>query len=519
MKQLLENTRKTLVIVSTLFVSTLISTPSASAQAPASKPAAASKLSLTPSRAVATALAHNLSLAVAKKNPALFAGPELSANGPFDLELFATVDLGRSPGSISAQRAGLAPVSSTSLSASVGVRKRFSTGTSVEVGVATNGLFGAGNIDPAYQSRAELTLKQSLLEGISRKANEVAIDNARLSRTAAQYELQRRAELVARDTLLAYFDLHAALARDRIQEQAIASATETLQNTKALIAAGKVGKAELISAQYALEVQKRAKLQSEQAVGDARDKLGQLMGIVTSQASATPALETSAVGDLAARTKALDARALTNLQKSALQTRGDLLAARENIERSKNTLSAAKHTLLPRLDVQASVFAAGLSGTSSDPTANNGIDAGYGTSFKMDRAGWSVGLMFEIPLGNRAAKGAVKTAEVNVQRANSELSLLEQTISRELSVAWRALATAKAELTSSQLATEIAKSKLDAERERFKNGKTTAHILSTVEADLYKEQQAVAVARAKLARALTNLHAASGHLLDRVKSI
>jgi len=466
------------------------------------------ELRLTVEEAVKRALTHNLGLQQQKLAPALSEAAEQVARATFEPALFTEADLGRSPGQVSSQRAGLDPTSTTSVGGEVGVRKSFSTGTSVELGLSSQALLGGGGLDPAYQSGVTLSVRQALLNGVSRSANEVAITTARLARKEAQQKLNQQAEEVLARTLEAYFDLHRALAQDAIQALAIRTSETTLKDTLTLIAAGKVAGSEEISVRYTLQTQRRAKLQTEQAVAEARDRLARLIGLVAPSSLATPTIVTVET------TPSLPGAAeLERLRAAALKGRGDYLAAQSAIEAQQARVNASKHKLLPKLDLVGSLFASGLSGTSSSDSA---VDPGYWSSYKMDRLGWSVGLVFELPLGNDRAKGELKSAELELRRARLAAEQVQQTIAEELNRAWRAVQLARDQLALTEAAEQVVQSKLRSEEERYKAGKTTAHILAAVQAEAIQERLGRAQASADLHKALVNLHATAGDLLDRL---
>lgn len=471
--------------------------------------ARADEIYLTAHQAVARALARNLDLKVFEAAPQLTKAAEDAAEATFEPLLFAEANANRSPGQFSPQRAGLSPTALTGIGGTIGMRKLFATGTSVEVSLATQALFGAGIIDPAYQSSVTLTARQSLLSGISRKANLAERDRARLARRQALLELKRKAEQTASDTLEAYFSLHAALASDRIQALAVQTTERSLRETQALIAAGKVAGTEEIAARYALQVQRRAKLQTGQAVGNARDRLARVIGLVATDSLVTPTIVTSATS-----AAALDPKALERLQREAFGRRGDLIALETAVKAERARLAAADHRTLPKLDVVGSVFATGLSGDVGSATAGLiDIAGGYGSSFKMDQVGWSAGLVLELPLGNRKARAAVSDAASALRQAEANLAALRQRIALELNVALRSLRLAEQQLALSAAAERLAESKLAAERARYTAGKSTAHIYATVQAELVKEQQGQVQAAAELHQALARLHAAAGALL------
>ena len=471
----------------------------------------AEEIRLTVRGTVARALQHNLSLRQESLAPALSPGPEEVAESSFEPVLFSDVSGSRSPGQVTFQRAGLAPTSSTNISGQLGLRKSFSTGTSAEIGLSNTAMFGNAPLDPAYQSSLTLTVNQSLLRGISRSANELEVNTARLSREEARRKLRQVGEETASGALEAYFDLHAALAQDAIQALAIQNSETTLRDTRVLIAGGKLAGSEEISVRYTLQTQQRTKLQTEQAVADARDKLARLIGMVRPGSLETPTIVTTET------TAAMpDAAELERLRTAALRRRGDYAAALREVALQEARVRALRHRLLPQLNLSGSVFATGLSGTSS-PGFGVTDDEGYWSSYKMSKIGWSAGLSLEVPLGNHKARGELRSAEQELRRARAAADLVQQTIAEELNRAWRAVRLAHDQLALTVTAQEVAQSKLAAEEARYKQGRSTAHTLAQVQMEVIKERLTRAQAAADLHKAVVKLHATAGDLLHRLR--
>jgi outer membrane protein TolC len=469
---------------------------------------------LTPEQAVARALAHNLSLEVERLSPALSDAAEKQADAAFEPSLYARVDASGSPGKVSTQRTGLEPTSTTAVGGSTGLKKTFSTGTAIDLSLSTDTLFGGGGLDPAYQSGASLTVRQPLLRGASRSANLADVTDAQIAREAARRALVHKAEQVAMSTLEAYFDLQAALASDAVAALAIRTSEAALEETRKLIASGKLPPSEEASARYALQTQQRDKLRTEQAVGDARDQLARLIGLVEPGSLATPAIVTAEVTPAALPGDGDLERLLT----AALAGRGDYQAARREIERQQSRVSAARHQLLPSLDLVGSVFLTGLSGQSPSTAAAPGaLPSGYWSSFGMDQVGWSAGLVFELPLGNDRAEAALKSAELALRRARLNADLVRQSIAQELNRAWRAARLARDELRLTELAAEVAETKLRSQEALYRSGKSSGHDLAAIRAEAVAERIGRAQAAAALNKAVARLRTAAGGLLPSLK--
>lgn len=472
---------------------------------------------LTSREAVYRALQHNLNLKLERLDPALTNAAEQTAAAVFHPVLVSGIDVAGSPGSVSQQRVGLAPTSSTSVGGDVGVRKQFSIGTTVEGTLSSSALFGGGRggLDPAYQSGVNLSVRQSLLQGISRRANESALATARLDREAAAAQLRRQAELVAADTLKAYWDLRAAVAKVAIQQVALQTTEATLHETDVLIGAGKLPASERTSAAYAVQVQRRAKVKADQELENVRDRMARLIGLIPPHSLATPKI-------LPVSSPRRERRRWTlgELQRQALAQRGDYRALKIETQIRRIDEQAAQHRLLPKLDLVAGLQLTGLSGesdASATAAATEEYEQSYWSSFVLDRVGWSAGVTLEVPLGNAAARAKRDTAALQVKRALLVEDLAVQALSLELNVAWRAVRVAREQLRLSEEAARVAEAKLTNETARYKAGKITAHILSTVQAEAITERLTREQALADLVKAAVDMQAAAGVLLARLK--
>jgi len=479
---------------------------------PATATAEEGEVRLTAREAVKRALQHNLSLKADRLDPALTDAAERSAASVFHPVLTSGVDVSGSPGSVSQQRAGLSPVSSTSVGGDVGLRKQFSVGTTIEGSLASSALYGGGRggLDPAYQSGVALTVRQSLLQGISRRANEAPLETARLDRDVATALLRRRAELVAAETLKGYWDLRAARSKVAVQEVALQMTEATRRETEELINAGKLPAAELVSATYAVRSQMRGKVKAEQELQNVRDRMARLIGMVKPRSLATPALV-----PVSSPRRKRRRWTLTGLQREALQSRGDYKALQIEIEIRKLAEQTARHRLLPKLDLVAGLQLTGLSGETDGSTTGDDYDEGYWSSFALKRLGWSAGLALEVPLGNAEARARRDVAALQARRAELELDLATQALSLELNEAWRAVQTARQELRLTEDAAKVAEAKLANETALYKAGKVSAHILGTVQAEVITERLSREQALADLVKAAVDMQAAAGVLLSR----
>jgi outer membrane protein TolC len=470
--------------------------------------ARAAPVKLTPREAVQRALQHNLGLKYERLAPALTRAAEQVARASFDTTFFTSVT-----GSGDGDRLRLKlptdflPGFDARLDASVGLRRTFATGTRLEASVV--GLLGIGSTGTAPnrmfgQVGALLSLRHPLLLGSSRTVNEAAITTARLERSAAHHELRRKAEQTAIEVLKAYWDVHAARASLRIQEASLKQSRKLLDETRELIKAQKVAAAEAVEAMHQVKIEQRAALLAQQAVSNHRDRLARLMGITGKRALTTPAFVTATVESLPVPTQGL-----AELHGVALRRRGDYRALQINQKARKVELGVSRHALLPTLDLVGSV---GVYGN------NDTIDAATDPALGLvqGRVAWMLGIVLEIPLSHREAKAKRDIADLKLRQAAVSVAQLELLISEELKVALRGLKAAQALVKLAEAGVKVARTKLDNVMVLYRSGKTPGRLVSLVRTDLVQEQLAQQQALATLHKALVDLWATTGTLIQRV---
>lgn len=471
--------------------------------------ASAQEIKLTPTQAVNRSLRQNLSLQVDRLAPELSGANEKAALAAFDIVFFgetgATGDIDHTYGS------GDRTVHGEDLTMSVGVRKKFVSGTTVEAKAGGAVMLkdnNAASTRPNIQGDVSLSVRQSILQGARVSVNEVEITTARLAQKAARLELRRKAELIVAKTLVAYWDLYAALANLKVQQVALKDSERTYNETMVLVRASKLAEAEKIPNLYLVQTHKRDVLLAEQVVANARDKLARLMGMVGPRSLATPLLVP--VGWPATQLPKVD---LKKLHEIALKQRGDLKAAQVSVDSNRVKVRASKDLLLPKLDLVASVGVTGLRG---DPASSTMTEAAARLHSSRNVA-WVVGLVLEIPLSLRLARAQTELAELAVRRAQANVKASTQSISEEINVAWRAVKAAWEVLKMNKKAVELAKIKLKNEMDRYRQSKTSAQIIIIMQAELTKERLNLQNSVAKFNQSLVELRTVSGTLVEKLK--
>ena len=170
-----------------------------------------------------------------------------------------------------------------------------------------------------------------------------------------------------------------------------------------------------------------------------------------------------------------------------LGRRPELALLRTAAERARARLDLAENALRPRLDLGAEA------GQDFGPIAEGG------PSF--DEGEVILGLSFEMPLGNRAARGQRAEARADARRIEADRRLLADRIEAELRDVLVTLETAERLVELARLEAEQAEAMRVAEQRRFEAGASDFFLVNL-------REEAVADARVKLALALLGLNTA-----------
>jgi outer membrane protein TolC len=470
----------------------------------------ASSPTLTLSEAIARATTGNPDLLRERVAVEIAAANVLAAEGQFDLTLAgdATYRRGNTP---RLNPNDILAGSSGAFTANLGLSRPLETGGSLRL-AAQGTLSKSGSIltcanmtTPCtyYASALNLTFNQPLLRGFGTEVTLANLRKQRIQHDIALANREARAAVVLRDVVIAYWELAYTAEDLAIRRSAVALAEEQRKATQAMVDVGRTGALELAAVERAIADRGQEVALAEQAqLGRALD-LERLCGrAVPGDFRAYQATDRPPAGDAAA-VAAIDPAAET---RRALASSPSLRALRAGMAVADIDARTAAALVRPRLDFAGTV---GLTGRNFDL-----VEARP----KLDDAGdinFSAGLIFELPLQNRAARGAERAAAGINERARIDATTLELQIrdgAVRLSAATRT-AVRRGELA--RAAVGFAGKNLEAERARFEVGRSTNNDVLLRQQELKNAEIQVARAAFDQAAAEAALEALTGEILER----
>lgn len=355
---------------------------------------------LTMKDAVRFAIENNLELEITSLEPTATRQAVLSANAAFDFILGASAKSNRSR--IPQQQFN--PVGGNALNATESSVDTFTADASL-----TKKLYGGGTItlstdltrtdnaaagfsytpNPAWQSIGTLELTQPLLRDFGETTTLSQIRLAEIVHGQALEDVKASLNKVITETEHAYLNLALQWKVLQIKQWLLAQGEAVVEILEIRM------EYDTSEADYAQAVatveQRRADVIGQQAVvQSASDTLKKLMN------ADAFALDTETViqptGDIEANAVSISLR---QALLTALERRPDLRRLAMSIDSQVINVRVAKNATLPKLDLQAQMSFYGL---------GDSADEGYSDVLDADYINYLVGLTFQVPVGNRAAK-------------------------------------------------------------------------------------------------------------------
>jgi outer membrane protein TolC len=319
---------------------------------------------------------------------------------------------------------------------SAGLRRKGETGGSLELAqkigtLDSNSLF----FDPLHQGNARLALSYThpLLNGAGRVYNTSLIMLADIDTAIAldqtSQELQDHLLLVSRAYWQLYLRRAALLQRQRHYQRAEAI-LDHLEHRRSIDAL----RSQIVRAQAAVAT-RRAEL--VRAAADIRNAEAEVRALVQSaELTANPYIELVPREDPSMVQVPVDLR---DSMLTALRHRPEIDQAIQRVRAAGVRLDMSKNQLLPVLDVVLETYVSGLQGEYD-------IGESLIDQFSVGEPGYTAGLVYEVPLGRRAAKARFERRRLELQQLSATFEDAVQSLLSEVEVAVRDVDTSYREL-------------------------------------------------------------------------
>jgi len=446
-------------------------------------------IDLTLKDAVVLAFRNNLDVKVELYNPAMAEAVLEGSYGIYNPLLSLGADYSRTSNS---NTITYTPVKVDQFTASAGVSQLLPTGGTVGGTLTSSWLGNAGDF---YSDALNLTLSQPLLRNFGRETTELTINVSRLNKEGALERFRTKLFDTVAQVRNDYFKLYNLREQLAVQRTALGLANKILEETKGRVKAGVLPAMEILNAEFSAASREKAVIDAERAVKDQMDVLRLSLQLPPGEIAVVdqPTKEFYAVTEEQALALAANNRPELSAQIAAIQA-NDL---QERVARNKT---------LPDLSLNANVGAGGF-----DPRFAQGLSDTAAVRSPV----WGVGLQFNYPIGNDAAKNELIRAKLALDQSRVQLKSLESGIANDVRAAIRLLLSSYKQLDVTARGTAYAQQRLDAFRKRNAVGLATTKDVFDVENDLVAAQGNQIQALVDYNNAITQLWRVTGELLDR----
>jgi outer membrane protein TolC len=349
-----------------------------------------------------------------------------------------------------------------------------------------------------YNPSVNLNFTQPLLRNFGTEVTEANLRKARMTRDQELWNRSARAANVLRDTITAYWELAYQTTDLEIRRSAVALAEEQLRTTEAQIKVGKMGDLQAAAVRRAIYDDKaEVETSQQQLVGRALDLLRLMGSPVPARFAGLRAADAAAPDPHDVDTDAETAR--------ALGASPALKALQQGIALSDVDVRTAAAALKPQLDFSASIGRMGRNVLAGESLRQ---------LLKQDNTTGAAGLIFSLPIQNRAARGAAeaaRAAEDNARLTAQDMELAIRDGAARLSAQIRS---ASHRIDDAKQSVKFALQNLDAERARFTAGLSTNNDVLMRQQELKQAQINGVRAAVDLLEADVALAALTGDVLD-----
>ncbi len=429
---------------------------------PATRPVGEREVRFTLSDIVHRTAAYNADTRVAAYQVGQDEARVVEALARYDWTFFTNVNYQREDGSNAFSTNALFPRETRTTQVQTGLKRVLPSGAEIQLRYEMNRTKTINdpndflsNItpNPYYTSEAIFQITQPLLQNYGSATNRARITVARNDQRISFLDFRLKLEENLTRVEQAYWQLAQARRNVEILESLLQRTTETAERLSQRWG-GDVNATQLSQAHASIKSREAALIRARSQVRDLSDEIKRRMGdpdypvadntlIVPADQPVETAIQYN-IGDQ------ID---------TALVNRPEILQQKLRIDSSETIVGAANNNLLPQLNLVGQVGVQGRGEDLGDALTSQG---------SFDFVNYSVGLQFEVPIGNRGPRAIwARTLLQRLQSIESYRNLTEQ-ITQEVKQSFREVETSWQELVATRTARYAAAESLRAIEEREK---------------------------------------------------
>jgi outer membrane protein len=357
-------------------------------------------------------------------------------------------------------------------------------------------------LNPNYGNVINATYNQPLLRDFGPLVARAALEQAQISLNIANIGYKSSVMGVIANVENAYYALVTARESLHIRQLTLDASKRLFDETSARRSSGVATDLDVLSNEVQVANNERAKVQQEQNVRNAEERLLNLINVPTFDVRPGPVAFEPYQGG---------APNFAQSYKLAREFYPDGQTAVQSIRQAELNVATARQSTKPDLDLQAQL------GFTPRPTSDNYFKT-IGNLVDGDRGhNWQVNLNYSLPWGQRADKARFRQAENNLRSQKVRLEQFEQQLIVDVRSAIRAVETNLVAVEIAAKATELASRQYEQQKARYDAGLSTARILQLSQDDLETARFNQLSAQLQLRQADSELRRLEGTSLQRFR--
>ena len=377
-------------------------------------------------------------------------------------------------------------------------------------------------INPRYGSQIRFDITQPLLKDFGFKVSQREIIIAKNNTAISEIQLKQTLLDTIYSVEEAYWNFVGSIENYKVMQQSLKLAQDLLEKNTREAEVGMLAPIEVLTARSEVARREADILQAESLIRSTEDQLKTILNL-----SSKADIDLTKIVPTDTPTFERRDVSLEEALSMGLQLRPDLQSIRTDLKNKDLDLGYAKNQLLPELNVQASFWSPGLSGTQllyedGNPLTGNVIGTVPGKSsdalqdaFRFKYKNWTIGLTLSVPITSIVTRAQYAQARVSLEQAKVNLQNQEQQAFLEIRNAVRDVQTNYKQVQAYKLARELAQEKLEAEQKKLRVGLATNYEVLLHQRDLADAQSSELRAVIDYNLALAALDKALGMTLEK----
>jgi outer membrane protein len=373
-------------------------------------------------------------------------------------------------------------------------------------------LGGNSSFNPRFGSSLSVSFSQPLWRNFLTDGNRVNVATNEHQQTIADIRLQEQLVGTEAGVRNAYLSLVGAIEGQKVAQQNMDLATESLKEARARVAVGTSAQIDIVQADAQVASMQEQLIVAQAQIGTAEDALRSLiMDPARPDYWQVHLVPTDSI-ELTPRAVDVDAAI-----KTALSGRLDLAIQKRSLEITDLNVRLDRNNTHPQVNLNVNYTATGTGGTQLvfgsgfPPPVLSRTDKSFssvlGDTFGGAYPTWQASVSVAYPLGRSAAEASLAEAQLQRQQQAIGLQALQLQIVQQVREAAREVESSYQRVQATGKALEATQRQLDAEKRRFDVGLSTTFELQQRQLQLAQARQSDLNAKIAYNRALITLDA------------